>query len=126
MSIKLKPAVCISWLPFGRVHLKPIIYATVIPVFRQSVQVSGDTSRGLNLSCSVHADTLRDIRIVKKIRVTGDALRRIGHCKAALVDTKRTLVKQSRIVADTKIEIPHMLTYAEFRARHSFVLRDAR
>ena len=117
MSIKLKPAVCISWLPFGRVHLKPIIYATVIPVFRQPVQVRGDTSRCLNTSIVMRADTLRDIRIVKKIRVTGDALRRIGHCKAALVDTKRTLVKQSRIVADTKIEIPHTLTYAEFRER---------
>ena len=117
MSIKLKPVVCISWLPMGRIHLKPIIYATVIPVFRQPVQVSGDTSRRLNLSCSVHADTLRDIRIVKKIRVTGDALRRIGHCKAALVDTKRTLVKQLRILADTRIEIPHTLTYAEFRER---------
>ena len=117
MSIKLKPAVCISWLPFGRVHLKPIIYATVIPVFRQPVQVRGDTSRCLNTSIAMRADTLRDIRIVKKIRVTGDALRRIGHCKAALVDTKRTLVKQSRIVADTKIEIPHTLTYAEFRER---------
>ena len=117
MSIKLKPAVCIAWLPFGRVHLKPIIYATVIPVFRQPVQMSGDTSRKVTSSCSVHADTLRDIRIVKKIRVTGDALRRIGHCKAALVDTKRTLVKQSRILADTRIEIPHTLTYAEFRER---------
>ena len=117
MSIKLKPAVCIAWLPMGRIHLKPIIYATVIPVFRQPVQVSGDTSRKVTSSCSVHADTLRDIRIVKKIRVTGDALRRIGHCKAALVDTKRTLVKQSRILADTRIEIPHTLTYAEFRER---------
>ena len=117
MSIKLKPAVCIAWLPMGRIHLKPIIYATVIPVFRQSVQVRGDTSRRLNTSIAMRADTLRDIRIVKKIRVTGDALRRIGHCKAALVDTKRTLVKQSRIVADTKIEIPHTLTYAEFRER---------
>ena len=117
MSIKLKPAVCIAWLPFGRIHLKSLIYATVIAVFRQPVQVSGDTSREVTSSCSVHADTLRDIRIVKKIRVTGDALRRIGHCKAALVDTKRTLVKQSRIVADTKIEIPYTLTYAEFRER---------
>ena len=117
MSIKLKPVVCISWLPFGRVHLKPIIYATVIPVFRQSVQVRGDTSRRLNLSCSVHADTLRDIRIVKKITVTGDTERRIGRCGTVLVDTKRTLVKQSCIVADTKIEIPHTLTYAEFRER---------
>ena len=117
MSIKLKPAVCIAWLPMGRIHLKPIIYATVIPVFRQPVQVRGDTSRCLNTSIAMRADTLRDIRIVKKIRVTGDALRRIGHCKAALVDTKRTLVKQSRIVADTKIEIPHTLTYAEFRER---------
>ena len=34
-----------------------------------------------------------------------------------LVDTKRTLVKQSRILADTKIEIPHTLTYAEFKER---------
>ena len=117
MSIKLKPVVCIAWLPMGRIHLKPIIYATVIPVFRQSVQVSGDTSRNVTSSCFVHADTLRDIRIVKKIRVTGDALRRIGHCKAALVDTKRTLVKQSRILADTRIEIPHTLTYAEFKER---------
>ena len=117
MSIKLKPAVCIAWLPMGRIHLKPIIYATVIPVFRQSVQVSGDTSRGLNLSCSVHADTLRDIRIVKQITVTGDTERRIGRCGTVLVDTKRTLVKQSRILADTRIEIPHTLTYAEFRER---------
>ena len=117
MSIKLKPGICIAWLPFGRIHLKSLIYATVIPVFRQPVQVRGDTSRCLNTSIAMRADTLRDIRIVKKIRVTGDALRRIGHCKAALVDTKRTLVKQSRIVADTKIEIPHTLTYAEFRER---------
>ena len=117
MSIKLKPAVCISWLPMGRIHLKPIIYATVIPVFRQSVQVSGDTSRRLNTSIAMRADTLRDIRIVKKIQVTGDVLRRIGRCGTVLVDTKRTLVKQSRILADTRIEIPHTLTYAEFRER---------
>ena len=117
MSIKLKPAVCISWLPFGRVHLKPIIYATVIPVFRQSVQVRGDTSRHLNTGIAMRADTLRDIRIVKKITVTGDTQRRIGRCCTVLVDTKRTLVKQSRIVADTKIEIPHTLTYAEFKER---------
>ena len=117
MSIKLNPVVCISWLPMGRIHLKPIIYATVIPVFRQSVKVSGDTSRRLNTSIVMRADTLRDIRIVKKIQVTGDALRRIGHCKVALADTKRTLVKQSRILADTRIEIPHTLTYVEFRER---------
>ncbi len=117
MSIKLKPAVCISWLPFGRVHLKPIIYATVIPVFRQSVQVRGDTSRHLNTAIAMRADTLRDIRIVKKITVTGDTERRIGRCGTVLVDTKRTLIKQSRILADTRIEIPHTLTYAEFRER---------
>ena len=117
MSIKLKPSVCIAWLPMGRIHLKPIIYATVIPVFRQSVQVSGDTSRRLNTSIAMRADTLRDIRIVKKIQVTGDVLRRIGRCGTVLVDTKRTLIKQSRIVADTRIEIPHTLTYAEFRER---------
>ena len=117
MSIKLKPGIRIAWLPMGRVHIKPVIYVSVIPVFRQPVQVSGDTSRRLNTSIAMRADTLRDIRIVKKIQVTGDALRRIGHCKAALVDTKRTLVKQSRILADTRIEIPHTLTYAAFRER---------
>ena len=117
MSIKLKPSICIAWLPFGRIHLKPIIYATVIPTFRQPVKVSGDTSRSLNRSIATRADTLRDIRIVKKITVMGDTQRRIGHCEAALADTKRTLVKQSRIVADTRIEIPHTLTYAEFRER---------
>ena len=117
MSIKLKPAVCISWLPMGRIHLKPIIYATVIPVFRQSVQVSGDTSRRLNTSIAMRADTLRDIRIIKKITVTSDTQRRIGRCGTVLVDTKRILVKQSRILADTRIEIPHTLTYAEFRER---------
>ena len=117
MSIKLKPVVCIAWLPFGQIHLKPIIYATVIPVFRQSVQVRGDTSRRLNTSIAMRADTLRDIRIVKQITVTGDTERRIGRCGTVLVDTKRTLVKQSCIVADTKIEIPHTLTYAEFKER---------
>ena len=117
MSIKLKPGICIAWLPFGRVHLKPIIYATVIPVFRQPVQVNGDTSRRLNTSIAMRADTLRDIRIVKKITVTGDTERRIGHGGTVLVDMKRTLIKQSRIVADTRIEIPHMLIYAEFRER---------
>ena len=117
MSIKLKPAVCISWLPFGRVHVKPIIYVTVIPVFRQPVQVSGDTSRRLNTSIVMRADTLRDIRIVKQIMVTGDTQRRIGRCGTVLVDTKRGLVKQSWILADTRIEIPHTLTYAKFRER---------
>ena len=117
MSIKLKPGICIAWLPFGRVHIKSVIYATVIPVFRQSVKVSGDTSRKVTSSCSVHADTLRDIRIVKKITVTGDTERRIGRCESALVDTKRTLVKKLRLLADTRIEIPHTLTYAEFRER---------
>ena len=117
MSIKLKPDICIAWLPFGRIHLKQIIYATVIPVFRQPVQVRGDTSRSLNRSIAMRADALRDIRIVKKITVTGDTERRIGRCGTVLVDTKRGLVKQSRILADTRIEIPHTLTYAEFRER---------
>jgi len=117
MSIKLNPGICIAWLPFGRIHLKQIIYATVIPTFRQPVKVSADTSRRLNVSISSVADTLRDIRIVKKITVMGDTQRRIGRCGTVLADTKRTLVKQSRIVADTRIEIPHTLTYAEFRER---------
>ena len=117
MSIKLKPDICIAWLPFGRIHLKQIIYATVIPVFRQPVQVRGDTSRSLNRSIAMRADALRDIRIVKKITVMGDTQRRIGHCEAALADTKRRLIRQSRILADTRIEIPHTLTYAEFRER---------
>ena len=117
MSIKLKPSVCIAWLPFGRIHLKQIIYATVIPVFRQPVQVRGDTSRSLNRSIATHADTLRDIRIVKQISVKADMLRRIGRCDVALGDTKRRLIRQLRILADTKIEIPHTLTYAEFRER---------
>ena len=117
MSIKLKPSICIAWLPFGRIHLKPIIYATVIPTFRQPVKVRGDTSRSLNASISSHADTLRDIRIVKKITVTGDTQRRIGHCETTLADMKRTLVKQAHIVADTRIEIPYKLTYADFKNR---------
>ena len=116
MSIKLKPGICIAWLPFGRIHIKSVIYATVIPVFRQPVQVSGDTSCEVTSSCSVHADTLRDIRIVKKITVTSDTERRIGRCGTVLVDTKRTLVKQSRILADTRIEIPHTLTCSESAA----------
>lgn len=117
MNIKLKPVVCIAWLPMGRIHLKPIIYATVIPVFRQPVQASGDTSRRLNTSIAMRADTLRDIRIVKQIKTTGDTQRRIGRCDVALGDTKRRLIRQSRILADTRIEIPHTLTYAEFRER---------
>ena len=117
MSIKLKPSVCIAWLPFGRIHLKQIIYATVIPVLRQPVKVRRDTSRTLNASISSHADTLRDIRIVKQIKTTGDTQRRIGRCDMALGDTKRRPIRQSRILADTRIEIPHTLTYADFKNR---------
>ena len=117
MSIKLKPGICISWLPMGRIHLKPSIYATVIPVFRQSVQVRGDTSRSLNLSCSIHADTLRGIRIVKQITVTGDTQRRIGRGDKVLADTARQLIKSLHILADTRLEIPHTLTYADFRGQ---------
>ena len=117
MSIKLKPGICIVWLPMGRVHIKSVIYATVIPVFRQPVKVSGDTSRRLNRFIAMRADTLRDVRIVKKITVTGDTQRRIGRCGTALADTKRRLIRQLRILADTRIEIPHTLTYAEFRER---------
>ena len=117
MSIKIKPAVCIAWLPMGRVHLKPIVYATVIPVFRQPVQVSGDMSRKLRVAFTVHVDTVRHIRITQKIVITAKTIRRIGRCGTVLVDTKRTLVKRLRILADTRIEIPHTLTYAEFRER---------
>ena len=117
MSIKLKPGICIAWLPFGRIYLKSLIYATVIPVFRQPVQMSGDTSRRLNTSIAMRADALRDIRIGKQITIMGDTQRRIGRCGTVLVDTKRTLIKQSRILADTRIEIPHTMTYAEFRER---------
>ena len=117
MSIKLKPGICIAWLPMGRVHIKPVIHVSVIPVFRQPVQVSGDTSRKLQVVFTLHADTVRHIRITQKIVVKAKTIRRIGRGDKVLADTKRTLVKQSRILADARIEIPHTLTYAAFRER---------
>ena len=117
MSIKLKPSVCISWLPMGHVHIKPVIYASVIPVFRQPVQMSGDTSRKLRVAFTVHADMVRYIRITQKIVITAKTIRRIGRCNVFSADMTRTLVRQSRVLADTRIGIPHTLTYAEFRER---------
>ena len=117
MSIKLKPGICIAWLPMGRVHIKPVIYVSVIPVFRQPVQMSGDTSRKLQVVFTLHADTVRHIRITQKIVVKAKTIRRIGRGDKVLADTKRTLIKQSHILADTRIEIPHTLTYAAFRER---------
>ena len=117
MSIKLKPSVCISWLPMGHVHIKPVIYASVIPVFRQPVQMSGDTSRKLRVAFTVHADMVRYIRITQKIVITAKTIRHIGRCNVFSADMTRTLVRQSRVLADTRIGIPHTLTYAEFRER---------
>jgi len=115
MSIKLKPAVCISWLPTGRIHIKPVAYATIFPVFRQPVTIRADTDRKLQASRCAHADTVRHIRITQKIVVTARTVRRIGQHAGAVADTKRGLVRQSRLLADTRLEIPHTLTYADFR-----------
>ena len=129
MSIKLKPGVLISWFPFGRIHLNPTVYITFIPMVREPVKLKCDLMRELRASCVVHADTRRLLQTGVKVSIRGKLLRRIGRTEATnadtvrrtgwrcsvAADTSRQLIKFLHILADTRIEIPHMLTYAEFR-----------
>ena len=131
MSIKLKPGVLISWFPFGRIHLHPAVYITFIPMIRESVKLTCDLRRELHASCSVHADTRRLLQTGVKVSIRGkllrrigrtesantDTLRRIGQRGSAIADSVRQLIKSLHILADTRIDIPHTLTYAEFRER---------
>lgn len=131
MSIKLKPSVIISWLPFGRIRLRPIVYVTFIPMLREPVKLRCDLKREVRASCSVHADTRRLIKAASKVSSRGklirrigrtesvntDTLRRTGQFSSVGTDTARQLIKSLHILADTRIEIPYTLTYAEFRER---------
>ena len=131
MSIKLKPGVLISWFPFGRIHLHPAVYITFIPMIRESVKLTCDLRLELHASCSVHADTRRLLQTGVKVSIRGKLIRRIGRTEATnadtvrrtgwrcsvAADTSRQLIKFLHILADTRIEIPHTLTYAEFRER---------
>ena len=131
MSIKLKPGVLISWFPFGRIHLHPAVYITFIPMIRESVKLTCDLRRELHASCVVHVDTRRLLQTGVKVSIRGKLLRRIGRTESANTDTlrrigqfcsvgtdiARQLIKSLHILADTRIDIPHTLTYAEFRER---------
>ena len=131
MSIKLKPGVLISWFPFGRIHLHPAVYITFIPMIREPVKLTCDLRRELHASCVVHADTRRLLQTGVKVSIRGKLLRRIGRTESVNTDTlrrtgqfcsvgtdtARQLIKSLHILADTRIEIPHTLTYAEFRER---------
>lgn len=114
MSIKLKPNIYISWIPYGRIHLHPVIYASVLQVHRAEVTVRADTLRKCTWAKIVHADTLRRMQPSKTWTVSADTARRIGKGKTAAADTSRRLVKTIRTIADTSIIIPHMLRYAAF------------
>ena len=131
MSIKLKPGVIISWLPFGRIHLHPAVYITFIPMIREQVKQTCDLRRELHASCSVHADTRRLLQTGVKVSIRGKLIRRIGHTEATnadtvrrtgwrcsvAADTSRQLIKSLHILADTRVDIPRTLTYTEFRER---------
>ena len=131
MSIKLKPGVIISWLPCGRIKLRPIVYITFIPMIREQVKQTCDLRRELHASCSVHADTRRLLQTGVKVSIRGKLIRRIGRAEATnadtvrrtgwrcsvAADTSRQLIKSLHILADTRIEIPHTLTYADFKNR---------
>ena len=129
MSIKLKPGVLISWFPFGRIHLHPAVYITLIPMIREPVKRTCDLRRELHASCVVHVDTRRLLQTGVKVSIRGKLLRRIGRTESVNTDTlrrtgqfcsvgtdtARQLIKSLHILADTRIEIPHTLTYAAFR-----------
>ena len=131
MSIKLKPGVLISWFPFGRIHLHSAVYITFIPMVREQIKQTCDLRRELHASCAVHADTRRLLQTGVKVSIRGKLIRRIGRTEATnadtvrrtgwrcslAADTLRQLIKFLHILADTRIEIPHTLTYANFKNR---------
>lgn len=115
MGLILKPKVIASWIPYGKIIVKPEIFATIVPpanierVFADTLrkvskieEVKGDTVRRLRvLPTTIFADTVRKISKIET--VDGDTLRRIRGQGIEVVnaDTARKISKIESVGGDT-------------------------
>ena len=71
MSLILKPSLFASWIPDGKIILKPKIFATIIALD----STTGDTLRKISNTETLNSDTLRKIEVTEKFN--GDTERKL-------------------------------------------------
>ena len=98
MSAAIKPEIYISWIPTGKIGLKPQIYATIIqaPIHEK---ISADTNRKLSNPESTHGDLQRKIGNGEKI--SADVYRHVFSTDTVIADTERKLSVEEKISGDT-------------------------
>lgn len=96
MSVVIKPEIYISWIPTGQVELKPLLFATCIPLPKKFL---ADLSRKVTSSESTCADVERII--VRNETALADLLRAVTHSEKISADTQRNLYVEEKFSADT-------------------------
>ncbi|MBR6712129.1 MAG: hypothetical protein IKI76_03950 [Selenomonadaceae bacterium] len=102
MSATIKPEIFISWIPTGKVYLKPVIFASIIPTPEKA---TADSLRQLVTSESINTDTLRQVETSEKF--SADTLRTDGREKTS-ADTCRAISFLEKFSADTERAIEVM------------------
>ena len=102
MSATIKPEIFISWIPTGKIFLKPVIFASIIPATERA---TADSLRQLVTSESINTDTLRQVETSEKF--SADTLRTDGREKTS-ADTCRAISFLEKFSADTERAIEVM------------------
>lgn len=115
MSATIKPEIYISWIPTGKVYLKPVIFASIIPVpekttadsLRQVVtseSINADSFRQVENSESFSADTLREVTDGRE-KFSANTCRTISVQEEFSANTERAVAVMESISADTFLQI---------------------
>ena len=95
----IKPAVYLSWVPLGKVSIKPLVLATYIAGASVPTKINGDLKREVQSEETTTVDLSRAIE--KSETLTGDLLRQIDTTKTVGGDTSRQVKAEEKISADT-------------------------
>ena len=102
MSATIKPEIFISWIPTGKVYLKPAIFMSIIPIPEKA---TADSLRQLVTSESINTDSLRQVETYEKF--SADTFRTDGREKTS-ADTCRAIFVLKKFSADTERAISIM------------------
>ena len=101
MSINIKPKIIVSWIPNGKIILKPLFFATVIKLDK----ASADTLRKISATEKIQVDTIRKIKSLENVQVSTN--RHLMKTENIAVDTKRKIEALENIQSDTLRRIRH-------------------
>ena len=127
---ELKPEIYISWIPTGKISLKPQIYATIIQAptiekaradlsrnISKAESASGDLNRQVGNGETVSADVYRHVfstdtavadttrKLFTEEKVSGDTLKKIVQSDEIHADTLRNIQSTEKVIGDTSRKI---------------------